>query len=92
MPLQLIVHRNVVDEEEGNNCEVIVRSSSTEDDEPDRSDPNAERLEDLEHDVATLQECLEVAEAHVDKVLIRAVFFCFRNEITIHAPYQLESS
>ena len=32
-----------------------------------RDDAN-ERLEDLEHEVASLQECLEVAEAHVDKV------------------------
>ena len=32
-----------------------------------------ERLEDLEQEVAALQDCLEVAEAHVDKV--QAEFF-----------------
>jgi len=67
----LIVHRNVVDEDEASGgCEVIVRASSTDDEEPfvDQSDQHGERLNELENDVATLQECLEVAEAHVDKV------------------------
>ena len=61
----LIVHRGHVDPE-GNSCdEVMGRLSSVE---GGGHDDSAERMEELEHEVSTLQECLEIAEAHVDKV------------------------
>ena len=61
----LIVHRGHVDPE-GSSCdEVMGRLSSVED---GGHDDSAERMEELEHEVSTLQECLEIAEAHVDKV------------------------
>ena len=53
----LYVHRSYEEEEEAVlEDDVVV------------GDEDQEHLEELEHEVSALQECLEVAEAHVDKV------------------------